>query len=150
MRYLGACMDEYSLLFVLTDSWKPESCNESPLTALVQYLVQHFYKSVEIVDRKVASRHLKSIWISLNACELAAAELLWNSKQKNFYRVFPHLTQLIKPETANSVSVEILQIVVLHAIQFHKKKDLESLQIAKIISELFALICYSDKQNILV
>lgn len=92
MRYIGACMDEYGLLFVLADSWKPTSCLDEQVIALVQYLTKHFQNSVEIVDRKVALRHLKSIWINLNACDPTAAEHLWNSKQKNLKRVFPHLT----------------------------------------------------------
>jgi hypothetical protein len=73
MRYLGACLEEYGLLFVLADSWKPESCTEAPLIALVHYLIQQFYNSVEIADRKVALRHLKAIWINLHACEPTAA-----------------------------------------------------------------------------
>jgi hypothetical protein len=68
MRYIGACIDEFGLLFAVADTWKPTSCNEGQLVALVQYLTKHFYTSVEIANRKVALRHLKAIWVSLNDC----------------------------------------------------------------------------------
>ena len=35
MRYVGECFDEYGILFVVTDSWKPASCNEDYFKPLV-------------------------------------------------------------------------------------------------------------------
>ena len=57
---------------------------------------------------------------------------------------------MLSESTKEQISSKIIELVVRNAIKFHFGKDMESLQISRVVSELMALILFSIKAQILI
>jgi hypothetical protein len=58
--------------------------------------------------------------------------------------------KMLSESTKEQISNKIIELVVRNAIKFHFGKDMESLQISRVVSELMALILFSIKAQILI
>ena len=75
LRFINTALDELGIQFTITGDQR------NNLNEVVDFLLNHFYNGIEVSDKKVVLRQLKTVWLYLNP-NSEIAEVILSKKQK--------------------------------------------------------------------